>query len=998
MRDIMKVITSHERTDMDALAAIYAASLVYPDHQAVLPQKLNRNLQEFLALYRDELPFIERRDLPRRPITRLVLVDTQAISQLRGMDSHATTHIIDHHPIDEPLPRNTTFEGDTVGATTTLLVEKIRERDIPVSRLGASLMLLGIYEDTGSLAYQTTTSRDLVAAAWLLDAGADLALVDEFLHRPLSPDQRTALAELTRASTMLTVQGRSICIAGVALEEPVDELATLVHELLALYEPDACFLLAEFAGDVQLIARSNTDAIDVARVLGEFGGGGHTKAAAALVQGERLDDVRSRLVRALEPHVVPPVRVRAIMSMNVHTVEAGTSIREAGQLMQRYGHEGFPVVEENRLAGILTRRDVDRALHHRLGDMPVRGFMHTGPVFVQPHDPVDEVQRVMIENDLGQVPVVEDGHLLGIVTRTDLIKLWYPNQHPAQAPMVRRAMEEALPQGLRDLLLRARDVANDLGYSLYIVGGFVRDLLLGSPTLDLDLVVEGDAIRMARRLAEELGDCRVRSHARFGTAKIIFEGERDPSVPPTLDFVTARTEFYERPTVLPQVERSSIKQDLYRRDFTINTMAICLDRERYGELLDYYGGERDIRQGLVRVLHNLSFVEDPTRILRAVRLEQRLGFTIEERTAELIDDAIELLDHVSGERLRNELYALLREERPERGLERLARMGVLARLHPDLRFNGEMAALFARLRRRFEEPEAPAGQGVGAGQDGPGAAATGHGAGATGRGVETTGQDVGATGQGAGATGQGVGATGQGVGAADDRRGVGAADDRRGVGAADDRRGVGAADDRLGVGAADDRLGVGAADDRLGVGATGRSPLRAREGDVEGLEDAEEAPTLSLCYLALLSSSLSREALHAFVERLRIPQSDAHLLLEVGRLRESLAELRSPVMLPSGIHRLLHPYSREARFVLSVLTDSERVRQRLDLYEREWSTVRPTIDGHTLRALGVPPGPVYGEILARVRDALLDGEIAPGEGELELARSLVRSLHGQTNH
>lgn len=878
----MKVITSHERADMDALAAMYAASLVYPDHEAVLPQKLNRNLRDFLALYRDELPFIERRDLPRRPITRLVLVDTQAISQLRGMDSQATTHIIDHHPPEEPLPRNTTFEGDIVGATTTLLVEKIRAQGITVTPLGASLMLMGIYEDTGSLAYQTTTPRDLLAAAWLLEAGADLALIDIFLHRPLSPDQRRALVALTRSSAMLAVQGRSICIAGVVLEDPVDELATLVHELLALYEPDACFLLAEFAGDVQIIARSNTDAIDVARVLNAFGGGGHTKAAAALVQNERLDDVRSRLVRALEPHVIPAVRVREIMSMNVHTVEASTSIREAGQLMQRYGHEGFPVLSGNRLAGILTRRDVDRALHHRLGDMPVRGFMHTGPVFVQPHDPVDEVQRVMIENDLGQVPVVDDGRLLGIVTRTDLIKLWYPGQEPSQAHMVRRAMEDALPPGLHHLLLRARDVANDLGYSLYIVGGFVRDLLLGSPTLDLDLVVEGDAIRMARQLAEDLGNCRVRSHARFGTAKVIFEGERDPDVPPSLDFVTARTEFYERPTALPHVERSSIKQDLYRRDFTINTMAICLDRERYGELLDYYGGERDIRQGLIRVLHNLSFVEDPTRILRAVRLEQRLGFTIEERTAELIDDAIELLGNVSGERVRNELYALLREDEPEHGLERLAQMGVLARLHPDLRFNGEMAQLFVRLRRRFEE--------------------------------------------------------------------------------------------------------MGA--------VTEPAPGQPRGWPSEEADGAGDVPTLSMCYLALLSSPLSREALNAFVDRLRIPQHDAQLLHEVVRLRESLAELRSSMMLPSGIYRLLHPYSREARFVLSVLTDSDLVRRRLDLYQREWSAVRPTIDGHTLRAMGVPPGPVYGEILTRVRDALLDREITPGDEELAFTLNLVRSLHG----
>src|SRR5450756_606038 len=250
---------------------------------------------------------------------------------------------------------------------------------------------------------------------------------------------------------------------------------------------------------------------------------------------------------------------------------------------------------------------------------------------------------------------------------------------------MRRLLSDALPPAMNELLLSARDAAQAEGASLYLVGGFVRDLLLGQPTMDLDLVVEGNAIAVADRLAVLRGG-RVRSHSRFGTAKVIFD-DSPPGTPVSLDLVTARTEFYERPTVLPQVEWSSIRQDLYRRDFTINTMAICLDRERYGELLDYYVGERDLQNGQVRVLHNLSFVEDPTRILRAVRFEQRLAFQIEERTAELIDDAVELLDHVTGERLRHELYLLLAEAQPEKGLERLEQFGALVHIHPDLRFS-----------------------------------------------------------------------------------------------------------------------------------------------------------------------------------------------------------------------------------------------------------------------------------------------------------------------
>ncbi len=892
----MKIITSHERADMDALASIYAASLLYPDYVAVLPQNLNRNLREFLALYRDQLRLVGRKELARRRISEVLLVDTQSIAPLRGMDARTRIRVIDHHERQPDLDPDVEFEGDPIGATTTLLVERMRARETKVAGakaesrpssaavrldpIGATLLLMGIYEDTGSLSYTTTTARDVDAAAWLLAQGADLELANEFLHHPLSPAQRDALAALIANSTVHTIQGRSICISTIALDQYVDELSSIIHPIMDVYEPDACFLLAEHEGDVQIIARSNTDAIDVGHLLRGMGGGGHDKAAAALVEDERLDALVARLLDALEEQVRPPTRVRAIMSTNVHTLNLDMSVRDAARLMRRYGHEGFPVVEGERLVGILTRSNVDRALHHRLGDRPVRSILHTGPLHVVPDDPVDAVQRVMIEHSLGQVPVVEEGRFVGIVTRTDLIKLWTPMEDTSQARELRQRMEEALPEGLHALLLRARDAANDLGYSLYIVGGFVRDLLLGTPTLDLDLVVEGDAIAMARHLAQDIGDgltARVRSHSRFGTAKIILEGERPSGVPSSLDFVTARTEFYERPTELPHVERSSIKQDLYRRDFTINTMAICLDRERYGELLDFYGGERDIREGRIRVLHNLSMVEDPTRILRAVRFEQRLGFAIEERTAELIDDALDLLEDMSGERLRNELYLILKERAPEKALLRLAQLGVLERLHPELRVGRETAELFGRMRERFVDWLAD---------------------------DESNGEET-------------------------------------------------------------------PSDDELASEPTSNA--------------------LSRCYLALLTSTMSPEALDSFVERLRITRRDARLLGEVSCLREALADLQAEVMLPSTLYHLLHPFSREARFVLSVLTDTERVRTRLELYERELADVSLRVGGLTLRQMGAPPGPVYGVILERVRDALLDGLVITEDEERELARRLVQA-------
>jgi len=872
----MKIITSHERADMDALASIYGASLLYTDHIAVLPKKLNRNVRKYLALYADAFRFVERDDLANGAIERVVLVDTHGIAPVRGMGPNTAIQIIDHHLGQEAPQHAVAVEVEHIGATSTLMCEKLSEAGLTPDPLGATLLLMGIYEDTGSLSYLTTTTRDAAAAAWLLDQGADLNTVGQFLHSPLTAEQRSALSQMISSAEMHTIKGRSICIATIQLDNYVDELSSLIHQVADVYEPDACFILSRFENDVQMIARSRTDAINVAQVLRQMGGGGHSKAAAALVRGADLQATVDTLLEILAEETQPPLRVMSIMSTNVHTVDLDMTAADAAQLMRRYGHEGFPVLEGGRLVGILTRSDIDRALHHRLGDMPVRSLLHTGPLCVHPQDPVEEVERVMLEHDLGQVPVVENGHFVGIVTRTDLIMLRARGNNHVQTYEVRHQMEEALPPNLHNLLIQARDVANSMGSSLYIVGGFVRDLLLETPTLDLDLVVEGDAIAMAQRLGEQLG-VRVRSHARFGTAKVILSDDRPPDLPPTLDFVTARTEFYERPSELPHVERSSIKQDLYRRDFTINTMAICLDRTRYGELLDYYGGTRDLASRQIRVLHNLSFVEDPTRILRAARLEQRLGFKIEKRTEELIDDALGLLEHVSGERLRNELYLILEEREPERALERLKHLGVLAHITPAATFPSEMPRMFAHLR---------------------------------------------------------------------------------------------------------ERLAAFSSDSDIPAESAGQSDM--------------PPPSLRLCYLALLTSSTDDEALTEFTERLRITQQDTGFLKQVASLRDRLGELSATAMLPSHIYHLLSPFSREARFVLSVLTHSPLVEERLILYDRVLSRLELQVDGQTLKALGVPPGPIYGEILTRLHDALLDGQVTSAEEQQTLARILANGAHRRT--
>ena len=225
------------------------------------------------------------------------------------------------------------------------------------------------------------------------------------------------------------------------------------------------------------------------------------------------------------------------------------------------------------------------------------------------------------------------------------------------------------------VFLKLREIALEQTLPLYLVGGPVRDVLMGMPIKDLDFVLEGDAPRLAARLAEEL-DGRLVVHSSFGTASVVIENA-------TTDLVTARRESYPSPGALPDVTPSGIDDDLARRDFTINALALPLAQEN-PNILDSHGGIRDITNGVVRVLHDGSFIDDPTRLLRAARYEQRLGFRIEDGTLRQLQEAVanECLSAVSGDRLRHELERIFEEDRPQRAVIRSVCLGILAGIHP----------------------------------------------------------------------------------------------------------------------------------------------------------------------------------------------------------------------------------------------------------------------------------------------------------------------------
>lgn len=251
-------------------------------------------------------------------------------------------------------------------------------------------------------------------------------------------------------------------------------------------------------------------------------------------------------------------------------------------------------------------------------------------------------------------------------------------------------LQEYLPSQLQKVVEIACNRAKESGHRLYLVGGIVRDLLLGRPNFDLDLVVEGDALELAQDLAK-VTPAKITIHRRFGTAKLDCKDF-------SLDITTARQETYAKPGALPAVTPGTIKDDLFRRDFTINAMAISLNWDNYGELIDPYNGKKDLDSGLIRILHKQSFTDDATRILRAIRYEQRLGFQIEPDSLQLLLRDIPMLDTISSERIRYDLELILKEETPETILKRAQQLGVLQKLHPSLKGNGWLARKFQQAR------------------------------------------------------------------------------------------------------------------------------------------------------------------------------------------------------------------------------------------------------------------------------------------------------------
>ena len=707
----MKAIIAHPNLDFDALASMVAAKKLYPDAVLVTVGKLRSCVKDFIAMHGD---FIEIKNyINKNDIDTLIMVDTRSKKRLSPFDKVLRNEgirviVYDHHESAEDDVDGAEIHYESLGANTTQLVEMIRERGISITQQEATVFALGIYDDTGSLRYGTTTVRDVLAVAWLLEQGANLPVISEYCDWVLSGDQSELFQLLLRQNHIVTVQQKDILFATAELDRFVTDLSVLTMKLKETFSVDAVFTVVRMENKIYLVGRSSVKEISVRDILAPYGGRGHIMAASGMLKdlSRSVVEIAKEIEDSLVKHILPSLCVRDIMAAPVKTINADVIVDEVAVFMMRYGHSGYPVMQDGKLIGIITQRDVEKCKYHGLGNVPVKGYMSHHVVTVPPEMSVDDVRRLMAEKNIGRVPVVDHGELVGIVSRTDILQILYGSpvsngyrmtfKRSKQRERINllEELQQTLPKKIYHILGKISALADREGIKAFLVGGLVRDLMMGRRSVDLDIAVEGDGILFAEKVALMV-DGTVSKFAKFGTATVTINGVIK------IDIASARTEFYEYPAAKPQVEKSTLRQDLFRRDFTVNAMAMSINYDTIGDLVDYYNGRTDLQDKKLRVLHNLSFVEDPTRIMRALRFCARYDFRMSDETERLARTAIEngALEHLSLRRIWHEVYLALQEDCAYDIIVSLNEYGIWKRLFPDYDFDPSWQENFAMIER-----------------------------------------------------------------------------------------------------------------------------------------------------------------------------------------------------------------------------------------------------------------------------------------------------------
>ena len=654
----------------------------------MLSHSRERVVSDALRAFPPDMPILTPDEVDPARVTCVVLADTQEFARvgkwMESLSSEATIHIYDHHPREserEKDPRVVFHDAD-VGATCTLVTEVLVAAGIEPEARDATILLAGLYEDTGQLSFRSAGSRDFAAAHQLVCWGAEPFSAADLLQRLWDSRQTEVLEELQSSRRVLSWHNLRVATARVTLPLFVPDISMLVNRIADGQggPAEAGFVLAAIPGKVFVIARSFSPGVDVTPVVEALGGGGHAAAASATLRDITLVEAEERLQRIFESEDVETVRACQLMSSPALGVDQHDTLRHAHGLLTSHRIGSIVVFGEGKAVGALDTAAVASALSHGMGHEAVAPYARSEVLRIPPDMTLNEMRAHLYRTGERFFLVEEGGEAKGVVTRRDILRAVYEQAVPdegAELPAggrMRHLAQEIRHQLGADAERRLRQLgtmARDTGVSIALVGGCVRDLVLRRRPVDWDLVVEGDPESFMARVCD--AGAKVKRYGRFQTAHIMFPDGV------AFDLARARRETYARPGALPEVLPGSLEQDLYRRDFTMNAMAVSLMPDDFGALMDRFRGLDDIKQGRIRVLHSLSFVDDPTRAVRALRMAVRFDFALEEQTERLLKRAValRLFSESEGRRMRREFVLIFREREPIAALRALQSQGML---------------------------------------------------------------------------------------------------------------------------------------------------------------------------------------------------------------------------------------------------------------------------------------------------------------------------------
>jgi len=432
----VKLITSHETTDFDGLASCVALQKLFPGSVIGLSGGFAPNVHQYLALHGDRFRTQRCQDLDLSQVDLLVVTDVRRRGRLaqveevldRAARNPRSVRIIvwDHHPSAPDDLHADEEHVQPVGSVTTLLVEELRARGLEVDREEATLFSLGIHEDTGSLVYARSSSRDAMALAWLLGQGVQPGLLQRFLRPPLDALERALLVRLLEAVHDVPHFGASIGVAALETAEVPAGLARVSTEAFRLIPHDALFCAYRLSnGKTHIIGRAQANTVPVGAILQELGGGGHAGAGSAVVRDLSLDEVVSRLQAGMERACRQPQFVRDLMSSPVRTVTPDMPLSELAHSLHEWGHTGAPVVKDGKLVGLVSRRDVERAQREGRGSLAVKSCMAHHVRSVGPDAPLTEALDQMTAHNIGRLPVLDGPKIVGILSREDVLRHLY---------------------------------------------------------------------------------------------------------------------------------------------------------------------------------------------------------------------------------------------------------------------------------------------------------------------------------------------------------------------------------------------------------------------------------------------------------------------------------------------------------------------------------------------------------------------------------------------